>query len=375
MTTAHQDLQYHALRDQIEGILSEGKVHTRRATEWGKVEAYWHIGDALQSHFKGQPRAEYGQQIVHNLSNDIGLGQTILWDILLFRRSLPILPTCGELGWSHIRVVIHQPTHDQRLYYLRAAERERWTVLQLRAAIDDDAYGRHTGASLAVPEDEDPHQGRPLRARFGELYTYRIVPSRNPTAEGPAVDLGFGVTCRAATLGLLHIGGREHGPGQVPATPGTPPTPDRSQGVPEPDQIFTAAPAPDGTLTCTLRSPRTRRYTYPAWVERVIDGDTLIAIVDLGFGFETRPQRLRLRGIDCLEINTQAGRNAREYVREVLAQVGFVVITTHSTDSYGRYLADVRFRPGAPDPQTVLRRGKYLNRELLDRHLARRYAR
>ena len=45
--------------------------------------------------------------------------------------------------------------------------RGRW----LRAAIDDDAYGRHTGASLAVPEDEDPHQGRPLRARFGELYT------------------------------------------------------------------------------------------------------------------------------------------------------------------------------------------------------------
>ena len=39
--------QYRALREQIHGIISEGKIHTRRSGEWEKVETYWHIGDAL----------------------------------------------------------------------------------------------------------------------------------------------------------------------------------------------------------------------------------------------------------------------------------------------------------------------------------------
>ena len=36
-----------------------------------------------------------------------------------------------------------------------------------------------------------PHQGQPLRARFGELYTYKVAPTRNPTAGEPSLDRGF----------------------------------------------------------------------------------------------------------------------------------------------------------------------------------------
>ena len=143
MNEGRPDRQYHSLRDQIEGILSEGKVHTRQAGEWEKVETYWHIGDALLGHFGDRPRAEYGQQIVRNLSKDIGLGESLLWEILHFRRALPILATWRVLGWSHIRAIIHQPTREHRQYYLRAAQEGHWTVLELRAAIQADAYGRH----------------------------------------------------------------------------------------------------------------------------------------------------------------------------------------------------------------------------------------
>jgi len=88
---------------------------------WTPHPAFPHIGDALQTHFRGHPRAEYGQQVVRNLCKDIGLGETTLWEIRHFRRALPILSTCKELGWSHIREVLRAPTQDQRLYYLRAA--------------------------------------------------------------------------------------------------------------------------------------------------------------------------------------------------------------------------------------------------------------
>ena len=348
MTGAQPDRQYDTLREQIEGILSEGKVHTRQAGEWEKVETYWHIGDALQIHFHGHPRAEYGQQIVYKLSKDIGLSESILRDVLLFRRSLPILPAHRELGWTHIRAVLRVPTQEQRLFYLKAAAEGSWTTRQLGEAIRANAYAASVDQPWAVPPDEDPHQGQPLRAGFGELYTYKVVPTRNPTTDEPSLDLGFGITCQIGSLGLSGL---------------------------QPGQIVTVTQNPGGSLTCSPRPPRTRRYTYVAWVERVIDGDTLIAIVDLGFGHETRPQRFRLRGIDCRELSTLAGRTAGAFVQEALSQVGFIVLTTHATDAYGRYLADIRYLPGEPDPEAVRRRGRYLNRELLDRHLARRYVR
>ncbi|MBT7859137.1 MAG: hypothetical protein HN712_02450 [Gemmatimonadetes bacterium] len=49
------------------------------------------------------------------------------------------------------------------------------------------------------------------------------------------------------------------------------------------------------------------------------------------------------------------------------------MITTHRTDAYGRYLADVRYLAGETDAEVVRRRGTYLNRALLDQRLARRY--
>ena len=83
-------IQYRALREQIQGIISEGKIHTRQAGEWEKVETYWHIGDALISKIGGQPRAEYGRKIIRNLSKDIRLSKSLLWQILRFRRVLTI---------------------------------------------------------------------------------------------------------------------------------------------------------------------------------------------------------------------------------------------------------------------------------------------
>jgi len=347
MAASEVDSQYATLRDQVEGLLAEGKLHSRKAGEWEKVETYWHIGDALQSHFKGHPRAEYGQQVVRKLSKDTNLGLATLWDILLFRRSLSILYTCRELGWSHIRAVLRVATQEQRLYYLRTADEGRWSVRQLREAIRAEAYAAHAEAAFVAPPDDEADSAPPLQPRFGELHTYRVVPAGDPASSKLYLDLGFGVACSARSVGLADA---------------------------EPGQIVTATPGP-GSPTFTVRPARARRYTYPAWVQRVVDGDTLIAVVDLGLDHQTRPQRLRLRGIDCPELGTQAGRNARSYVQDVLGQVGFVVLTTHKTDAYGRYLADVRYLPGQPDPESVRRRGRYLNRELLEQRLARPYVR
>ena len=48
-------------------------------------------------------------------------------------------------------------------------------------------YGQHTEQPWAVPPDEDPQQGRPLRARFGELYTYKMVDGGDLSSPDPFV--------------------------------------------------------------------------------------------------------------------------------------------------------------------------------------------
>ena len=104
-------------------------------------------------------------------------------------------------------------------------------------------------------------------------------------------------------------------------------------------------------------------YTYEASVERVVDGDTIIAKIDLGFGNQCR-EYLRFRGIDAPEIDTPEGKKARGFVVGELAKGDYVILTSTKADKYGRYLADVFY--GSED-------GEFLNQKLLDEGLALHY--
>lgn len=81
-------------------------------------------------------------------------------------------------------------------------------------------------------------------------------------------------------------------------------------------------------------------FTYVAQVEKVVDGDTLRVVVDLGFGIKTR-QYLRLRGLNCPEMDTEEGKKAAEFVRNKIKVTDRIVLTSSKSDKYDRYLADV----------------------------------
>ncbi len=104
-------------------------------------------------------------------------------------------------------------------------------------------------------------------------------------------------------------------------------------------------------------------YVYEAVVERVIDGDTLWAVIDVGFGTQVR-EKLRLRGIDCPELGSPEGEAAKRFVQKVLpVGAGILLKTTPSDDKYGRYVADI-FYTGKDGAQA------YLNNELLQKGFA-----
>jgi micrococcal nuclease len=88
-------------------------------------------------------------------------------------------------------------------------------------------------------------------------------------------------------------------------------------------------------------------YIYQAQLDRVIDGDTVDAMVDLGFS-TWKHVRIRLAGIDAPETRTRdleekrMGFLAKERVIELLQENGgsFRLISL-GVDKYGRCLGEI----------------------------------
>lgn len=81
-------------------------------------------------------------------------------------------------------------------------------------------------------------------------------------------------------------------------------------------------------------------YVYGARTERVIDGDTLNVIADLGFGIHLS-QRIRLLGINCPEHGTPEGDAATAYTTAWLAEHGpdlTLRTVLDKREKYGRIL-------------------------------------
>lgn len=87
--------------------------------------------------------------------------------------------------------------------------------------------------------------------------------------------------------------------------------------------------------------PAEPAYDYACEVVRVIDGDTLVLRVDLGFRMTTE-QAFRLYGIDAPELPTPEGVAARDFVNRWVGEHGRDhkrVRTYPNPDKYGRWLA------------------------------------
>jgi len=119
-----------------------------------------------------------------------------------------------------------------------------------------------------------------------------------------------------------------------------------------------------------LKRPLESTYIYKATVWRVIDGDTLLLQIDLGFQV-LKEQRVRLADIDTPSMDEPLGKKAAKYVRDQLAKVDFVMVKTSKIDIYGRYVGHVFYSFEEKDKGNIFAKGRFLNQELVDHGLAR----
>ena len=92
------------------------------------------------------------------------------------------------------------------------------------------------------------------------------------------------------------------------------------------------------------------KYVYKAKLVKVVDGDTVDALIDVGFDIWFK-KRIRFKGIDTWESRTRnleekaLGLKAKARTKELLESVsskpGFFRIKSHGVGKYGRVLADI----------------------------------
>lgn len=87
-------------------------------------------------------------------------------------------------------------------------------------------------------------------------------------------------------------------------------------------------------------------YVYNFCLTRVIDGDTIVGDIDLGFKMKMFDQHLRLYGINTPEIRgsqREQGLFVKEFVISILTSDVPIVITSKGKDSFGRVLSNVYY--------------------------------
>ena len=96
--------------DQIKSILQTARNRVYTSANCAMVQAYWNIGKCIVEQQEGEDRAEYGAQLIKELSKqlaaDFGKGFTVtnLKYMRQFYLAFPIGHTlCDQLSWSEPR--------------------------------------------------------------------------------------------------------------------------------------------------------------------------------------------------------------------------------------------------------------------------------
>ncbi len=280
------------------------------------------------------------------LARDTEASERRLYECAQFYRSFPILRALAKLGWNRCRLLCQVDDEPQRLALASEALKRDWPSRELERRIREfnatqaDAVAAAHANGVNGQTDVAPAP-RLLTPRRGTPGLHAVIDQ----GDGPAVDLGFSMT---------HL----LGPGTKLAA----------------GEIVRFT---EGGVRRVDGATRADLFTYAATVRRVIDGDTLLVAIEFAPGFR-KQKTLRLRGLDCAETKTAAGRAAKRFVESLVAPGDEVVLSTTKPDKYDRSLADVFVRAksgGESREPGVKPTGDFvfLNNALLENGHAERY--
>ena len=135
---------------EIRNVLEEARKRVYRNIQSEMVLTYWQIGKMIVEKQGGNPRADYGDGLLKELSiqltKDFGKGfdERELRRMRQFYTVFPIWDSvCPELSWSHYRLLIRIDDLSARDFYKKEAVEGVWSVRQLQREINTFSYQRY----------------------------------------------------------------------------------------------------------------------------------------------------------------------------------------------------------------------------------------
>ncbi|MBS6019314.1 MAG: DUF1016 family protein [Leptotrichia wadei] len=162
--------------NEIKKILKNARQKAYTAVNSAMVEAYWEIGRRIvEEEQNGKERAEYGKEILQNLSKELteefgkGYSYRTLREIrqfyLMFSDFEKWRTVSAKLTWSHFQKVLRVSSEKARIFYLTEAAENMWSVRTLDRNISTLYYDRIVASiDKKTVEDEMKEKTKKLQA-------------------------------------------------------------------------------------------------------------------------------------------------------------------------------------------------------------------
>ena len=163
--------------NEIKKILKNARQKAYTAVNSAMVEAYWEIGRRIvEEEQSGRERAEYGKEIIKNLSKELteefgkGFGERNIRNIrqfyVLFSDYEKWKSLISKLTWTHIQKVLRVSNEKARIFYLTEAAENMWSVRTLDRNISTLYYNRIVASiDKKIVENEMKEKTKKLQAK------------------------------------------------------------------------------------------------------------------------------------------------------------------------------------------------------------------
>ncbi|MEI6142249.1 MAG: DUF1016 N-terminal domain-containing protein [Mariniphaga sp.] len=145
-----EEQSYKKLISHIGDLLQKGRQQAVQSVNTILVQTYWLIGQHIvEFEQKGDVKAEYGSQLLDNLSKDLtalygkGFSRSNIFQIRLFYLKFPIVQTLsGQLTWSHYTEILKADNDLEIGFYRKQCQHERWSVRELKRQMKSSLFER-----------------------------------------------------------------------------------------------------------------------------------------------------------------------------------------------------------------------------------------
>lgn len=142
--------EFDKLYNTINQIIEEARNTVYRTANFAMVKAYWNIGKTiLEEEQNGKERAEYGKQVLKELSKRLTIKYKKGFDESNLRHMRNFYQTYQkydalrpELSWTHYRLLLKVENDGARAFYMQEAIDCNWSTRSLERQIGNLYYER-----------------------------------------------------------------------------------------------------------------------------------------------------------------------------------------------------------------------------------------